>query len=277
MVFIHAFYAYHMKYLLLLIALLSATQVDAATISGDFSANLTSHWQLEETSGTRVDDPSTNDLTDNNTVLYGTGKQGNGADFERDNTEYLSITDGAQTGLNLNNSFTISFWFKPETVGVDQMLVSKSDGSVSANGGWYVLLDASNQIEFLYINSAGTNYALYYTGAQITSAGSWYHIAITANVSAPSIAFYINGSSVGYTTYRAQTSITATNSSTFQVGGWTYGSLYSDGIIDELSIWSSVLTSGNIATIYNSGSGIAYSSGGGGPVVTYPTVWTFFE
>ena len=46
------------------------------------TTNLISYWKLDETSGTRVDSVGNNDLTDNNTVLYGAGKQGNGADLE---------------------------------------------------------------------------------------------------------------------------------------------------------------------------------------------------
>ena len=32
-----------------------------------------------------------------------------------------------------------------------------------------------------------------------------------------------------------------------------------DGIIDEMSMWSAALTSGNITDIYNSGNGITYA------------------
>ena len=38
--------------------------------------------------GTRVDSHGTNDLTDNATVLYGTGKKKRGTDFETSNSEF---------------------------------------------------------------------------------------------------------------------------------------------------------------------------------------------
>jgi len=48
-------------------------------------------WKLDETSGTRSDFIATCHLTDNNTVLYGTGKIGNGADFKKDKNEYEKV------------------------------------------------------------------------------------------------------------------------------------------------------------------------------------------
>ena len=57
------------------------------------SGSIVSRWFLDEQSGTRSDNTSTNDLTDNNTVLFGTGISEAGAsstdaaDFEADNSE----------------------------------------------------------------------------------------------------------------------------------------------------------------------------------------------
>ncbi|MBU0513002.1 MAG: hypothetical protein KJ638_15045, partial [Chloroflexi bacterium] len=44
---------------------------------------LVAWWSLDETSGTRYDSHGGNHLSDNNTVGYSTGKQGNSANFER--------------------------------------------------------------------------------------------------------------------------------------------------------------------------------------------------
>jgi hypothetical protein len=77
-------------------------------------------WNFEETSGTRYDETANNnDLTDNNTVGYGTGKIGNAADFENtssgDNDETLSIVRASQTGLVITGDLSISVWVKPES------------------------------------------------------------------------------------------------------------------------------------------------------------------
>lgn len=83
------------------------------SVSADLSTNLVSYWELEESSGTREDSHGANDLTDNNTVLYGTGKQGNGADFEATNSEYLNVASSLGA---YNDTFTYSFWVNLESL-----------------------------------------------------------------------------------------------------------------------------------------------------------------
>src|SRR6056300_583443 len=83
--------------------------------------DLVSFWKLDEASGTRVDAFGSNDLTDNNTVGQATSLTGvpytEGADFERGNTEYLSITDASQSGLSpLSSDFSVSVWVKFESL-----------------------------------------------------------------------------------------------------------------------------------------------------------------
>ena len=63
---------------------LSGLGADAAPLrlpSNPGTTGLVSYWALDETSGTRYDSHGSNDLTDNNTVGYTTGVQGNAADF----------------------------------------------------------------------------------------------------------------------------------------------------------------------------------------------------
>ena len=62
----------------------------ATVASSTLSTGLLAFWKMAETSGTRYDETANNeDLTDNNTVSYATGKVGNAADFEASNNEYL--------------------------------------------------------------------------------------------------------------------------------------------------------------------------------------------
>ena len=96
--------------------------------------NLIAFWELEEASGTRNDAHGSNHLTDNNTVAQGTGKVGNCADFELDNSEYLSIADNAALSVG-DEDFTIQAWFNIEAnPGFRQGIVGKSSGG--ADGYW---------------------------------------------------------------------------------------------------------------------------------------------
>src|SRR3972149_3788310 len=66
------------------------------------SSDIVSRWRLGEANGVREDTAGNNDLSDNNTVLAAAAQFGaNGADFELDTAESLSIADGSQTGLEM--------------------------------------------------------------------------------------------------------------------------------------------------------------------------------
>jgi hypothetical protein len=103
-----------MKKIFLLLFLLLPLQSHSAVIT-DYSP--ISHWSLDETSGVRYDSSTTsNDLSDNNTVLYATGKLDNAGDFELSNSEWLSITDASQTSLEPSTAFSVSGWYKFESI-----------------------------------------------------------------------------------------------------------------------------------------------------------------
>lgn len=220
--------------------------------------NLVSYWKLDETSGTRNDSHGTNHLTDNNTVLYGTGKQGNCADFERTNSEYLSIADASQTGLEMTTAFSTSLWMNMESsapVDNNMGLMSKT-GRVS--GGWmlgYRNYPSGNDNIYLEVwNGGSVTYA--YTGDLNLSTATWYHIVTT--FSSGTFKLYINGVDTTWTKVGSDTTATDGNA-VFNLGKLsTDGASCFDGLLDEVGIWSRALSSTEVADLYNSGSGLAY-------------------
>lgn len=243
---------------MVMVASMSLVPITGNALSLD---SLVSWYEFDETSGIRYDKSatSTNDLTDNNTVLYGTGKKSNGADFEASSNEYLSITDASQVGYETTGSFSFATWFYPETINVNHGLITKSDGSISANGDFYLYIENTNKIYCFWINSANNNYATYYTtNAQITTASTWYHIVIVAKVSSGSCEVYVNGTSQTMTTYRSQTTKTAGGTGSVEIGSLISSSIYTDGIFDMTSFWTRELSSTDVTELYNSGDGKTY-------------------
>ena len=107
---------------------------------------IVSYWKLDEESGTRADAIGSNTLADNNSVLYGTGKVDNAADFEQSQSEYLSIAHASQTGLDIVTDFALITWAKPESfTGSPFVLIDKDaegDGyglEIDTGGGYYNL------------------------------------------------------------------------------------------------------------------------------------------
>lgn len=227
--------------------------------STNLETNLVSYWELEEASGTRTDSKGSNDLTDNNTVTQGTGKQGNAADFERSNSEHLSRADNAS--LSITGDLSVSFWSKPETVhnGNDAWF-SKSGGS----GNFGVLAEMSahttERIRF-FVSSNGTSITQKDWNITLV-AGTWYHFVFVYDASAGSCELFIDGVSYGKVT-GLPTSI-YDNTTDFQLGAsdidGSTGRHY-DGLLDEFALYDRILNYGDILDLYNAGSGIPYTGG----------------
>lgn len=265
------------RYIATLVAVLSllATPVQAATISGDFSTNLVSHWSLEEVSGTRYDAKGTNHLTDVNTVTQGTGIQGYDALFTRANAETLRISDASQSGLDITGDFSISLWYKPVSDGASRAIIGKFDGDADASDRAFVLYRRANTSNSIDVNiSDGSTATWKYITYTLTN-GNWYHIVLTYSTSGTA-KIYINGTQQGGDLTGLPTSI-VNNSKDVVIGGAMNSGQEIDAYVDEVSVWSGrVLDSTEISTIYNGGAGIVYSGGAPATAVT-PTKWMFFE
>ena len=235
--------------------------------------NLNAYWKIDETSDgsgavTRLDSTANNnDLTDNNTTASGTGIINNGADFERTNSERLTITDAAQTGLNPAADLSMQFWLKfeqlPSTAGGNMVLTSKWGAGDNRE---YSIISLSNDNLRFALSADGTGVAGKFhtsdSNADIVVAGdvgNWMHLIVTYDGSADTAVFYKNGSSVALTKLLSNTAGTIFNGAgLFGLASEFNGSEYFDGIMDEVGFWDRVLTADEVTELYNSGAGLAY-------------------
>ena len=241
----------------------SATVTKGSSISGTFGTNLISHWKLEETSGTRADSTANaNTLQDNNTVTYGAGvATGNAALFTPINSEYLSIADASQTGLDITGDFTISAWFKMNSALTSWFPVIVKDQGETGNKRSYGvgLREVSGDCAEFWMSSTGENATVAQARVSLgttLSTGTWYHGVWQYTASTHTIEFYLNASSKG-TSDITNTSI-YNSTADVQIGGYVNGGVYADGYIDEMTAWSRVLSSSEITTLYNSGTPLPY-------------------
>lgn len=237
--------------------------------------NIVSHWSLDEASGTRVDSAGSNDLTDNNTVGQGTGIQGNCADFEASNSEYLSISDASATGLEPGSGdFSISMWVNMESdTGTDMTFASKFNSSGN-NRSWRLVYQpqvSPDRILWQLHQTGSNSTRVLATWDQALATGTWYHIVATYNNSSNQAIVYLNASSLG--TVTASLSSIYNGSAPFVIGADGVGVGEWDGLIDEVTYTSDVITPAEVTTLYNSGSGLPYSTGGGGePTPTFTPI-----
>ena len=148
----------------------------------NLSTSLVSYWELEESSGTRVDSHGSDDMTDNNTVTSTTGKQGNAAVFVAANTEFLDSADSA--ALSITGDMSVAGWFYLSSFTGQHGIFSKDEGQ--PNRSYSFLLNYSDPDSYvgMYNSSDGTNanttgiIQIKYTSG--FSTGTWYHIALAS-------------------------------------------------------------------------------------------------
>lgn len=221
--------------------------------------NLVSYWKMDEASGNRADSHGANTLTDNNTVLAGTGIIGNGGDFESTNSEYLSILDVTQSGLDITGDLSISFWFNAESL-VDSTSYAILQKWETVRSFLFRIDVTAGSVRNLLvaISASGTSVGQT-TGTKDLSTvntGTLYHLVCVYTAAAGTVTVYKNASSLGDIT--SQNTSIANSAAAFEIGGSGIGGNYFDGIIDEVGIWSRVLTSGEVTSLYNGGAGLAY-------------------
>lgn len=217
--------------------------------------NLQGLWLMEEVSGTRVDEsPNGNDLTDNNTVGSSTDSQegSRSADFEDGNSEYLSITDGTQTGLDITGDLSIVGWIKPESLVNSVSYVPFSKYLTSGNQRSYrlgILYFGAGRHRLEGLLSSNGSLATSINSNTDLSTGAWQHVAMVYD--GTDIRVYLNGS-LDCTPVSYSSGIF--NGSADLILGASGGpGLYYDGLMDEVAIFDRALSAAEVASVYNNG------------------------
>lgn len=174
-------------------------------------------------------------------------------DLELSSSQYLSITDAAQTGLDITGDFTIEAWVKveqlPSVAGTSYAIVTKFDYA-SNQASYQFSIDTSNKL-FVVFDDIGdaSDLSRFRTDSAAVQAGVWKHVAVSCDVSAPSAVFYVNGAPVASSTELTGSTAVFNGTSIFYVGRREDG-LYYDGLIDEVRVWNDIRTAQEIADNY---------------------------
>jgi hypothetical protein len=220
---------------------------------GDSSllTGLVSYWKLDETSGTRFDSAGTNNLADNGGVGATIGKQGNAASFVASSSDYLKL---ASSSFGLTDAMSLAFWVKLSATGTFMTFFQLGDQSTP--GSWLLQKIDTGALRLAPYPAKPSDF--HDSPVLLTSTGIWYHVVFTINSSGAALV-YLNGSSNAMT---GTTPIGPSGSLQFTVGRRDdLASQYVDGAIDEVGLWSRVLTSGaggEIGQLYNGGAALTY-------------------
>lgn len=225
--------------------------------SGDAASTLLdgilAYYKLDEASSPRVDSIGSNDLTKLLSVDPGnnTGKVGSCADFTSN-----TILKGSP--LDIPGDFTIACWVNFQSdVGVNGILGSFDDNT--GNHKAFYLSAPSSLTPQWYVNPDGgvfTGTILNY-GSSV-STGIWYFFTCWLDTTNNTINLRVNND----TANEVSTSYTGgvyNNMTVWEMG--TYDSNLArafQGCLDEVGVWTRVLTDEEITELYNGGSGLTY-------------------
>jgi prepilin-type N-terminal cleavage/methylation domain-containing protein len=217
-------------------------------------------WNFDEGSGVTANDTSG---WDNNGTLYNfTSPHGFVTDTPSNRGYSLSF-DGADDYVEFESTYAIAFertdpfsftgWIKTTNSG-ESVIVGKMNASDSYKG--YALMSYGNGARLWIINHYNTNLIGAYGSVpgMNTSDGKWHYIVGTydgsSNISGVNI--YIDGILATKSTIFNSLSATIKNSVNLRVG-MSSGHARMNGLIDEVRIYSTALTSAQIASKYYAG------------------------
>lgn len=215
-----------------------------ATWTGNMSTSILSYYKFENNV---VDELGANNGVDSGSD-DAAGIVLRGRMFVKASNDYVNI--GSNTIDLTDGNATWNFWSNLTSI-VDN---GKILGSTTTGGyGIYTFSDGRIAFGNIGADEAGPSVMKVLTN-------KWVMITVTYDASANLVTFYINGTadSGGAKAY----STTFTAGKTYYIGnGYVVGGTYAwNGIVDEVGVWTRVLSAGEISLLYNSGNGCAYGN-----------------
>lgn len=176
------------------------------------------------------------------------------ANFVKASSQSLSITDAAQTGLDMGTSdFSISCWMRiPALLGTSENneMVSKRAGASSA-GYDFRLQDAAGT-DTLRGGIQASASAAFQSANNPFVIDTWYHCVGTYDRDGNG-SLFINNAASGTPSSIASQAASIDNATAFSIGSHGATANYFNGRISAVGLWSKLLSAGEMTTLYNSG------------------------
>lgn len=172
-------------------------------------------------------------------------------DLELSSSQYASIADASQTGLDITGNISVEAWVKFESVATTQYIYNKG-GDSAATGGFKFYWSTTNGLASDWYSGGVGEFSRVKTPFTPV-AGKWYHLACAIQPAAASSSrFYIDGKEITPTVDASDAASIANNNKNARVGATedSVGAVsgYLDGLIKDVRVFSDIRTATEIRT-----------------------------
>jgi hypothetical protein len=221
--------------------------------------NILSYWKLDEASGVRADSVSvsSNNLTVGPADHVVAGKIGNA--FKSNNDTWLTIADNAS--FNFTGDVTISGWLKVSTTAAS--IIVSVFSKWSTDGARQVILIWNGYVNEFQFTATSNGLSATAQTAHVAATfvlDQWYFVIGWYDNTAHTLNIQVGtGSTFGSVASQAFTGPIAHTSAGVQMPSYYDGTGYTNyGAIDEIGVWTRVLTAGERSSLFNGGAGLSY-------------------
>lgn len=213
------------------------------TAEGAGSA-LVAHWKFNESTGTSAaDSVNGNGATLLNGAGFQPGTFGNAMSADGGN-DYASVPDA--TPLSITSEMTLSAWIYLEAIPGSTAYATVLHKGTATNSRNYFLQVYGTSLSYGFFEGGVTRR---FSGGTISKTKKWYHVAATYSQALGCVKLYLDGAKA---TTSVTTSTPEANTQALTIGSSPYGD-YLSGRIDDVRIYSRVLSDSEITTLFNGG------------------------
>jgi len=236
--------------------------------------DLVAYWNLNEASGTRRDARGEIHLLEVGATGSVAGKGGNAASFDPAGNHYLqSVKQADISGVNgitftcwlqiRTGAPTIAAWFKNGAAFVSYMLLNTTNSN-------------PNMVSMTIYDDLGGGAGI---GILVAAYDTWYFVTAIYDPATMKVSISIDNGAFTVSAATLSTHPTINDgygAGHVEVGGTERGGVRSKSYIDEIGLWSRVLTADEITALYAAGAGKFYSYlGANGDIPPYTYRWQF--
>lgn len=226
---------------------------------GPGKENLISYYRCEDgaSPSTVVDDRGAVDLTANGTIDDdASGKINNALGFVSTSSEYANADS---TERYVSYPYSYCGWAKLTSTGSAQTLFSIYDVAVTNHYVGITILGNGTTVEFPV--REGSSGVIQVTG-QTPTDGNWHFYACVLHSATERYLYIGTGTTVNKYGSASETAKTPANLDGYALGAFNRSSgpeNYTNGSLDEWSVWNRALTDAEVTWLFNNGNGRSYN------------------